>query len=1553
MASFASVRRLFGRLLGRAKTTQEPLTAPPAEIDAVLDGARAVAITEACVAEAAGLSPSLWAADSARSFRHDVRHEAQRAGANLLGQAVSTFESATPRGALSTAVGLAMSGVRATTFVSGSELMSGHDQVALAAGRHLPLVIHLTGRAAGGTGTSLGTGHEAYHAVSEAGCFQLMACNVQEAVDLTLVARRVAEAALVPGLIAIDGDQTAASTQDVRLATLELVREFLGDSAAQIESPTPAQKLLFGEQRRRVPRWHDLERPVLHGAMTGSEAFGLAAAGQRPFFFEPVADLLEDALATFGARTGRHYDLLAEHTGRDAECILITQGSSVETARALADHLHANGGPKLGVIGVRSLRPFPAARLAEVVRGRAHLLVLERADGPLAGEPPLLREVRGAIARALENGRFGPDIHPGFPPMQGNETPRVRSVIYGQGGAPLRGADLAELCRTLSERPSQVWLGVDFAPDLTEHAKRQAAADALRDAYEGLDQRGVRATSPLDLRNGGAQTIAVHRLAGQETDTLLPAAAELLHQVLGGPLRSRVAHSWDACDAICVDTLTHVSGAGAELRDPGDEVLVDVALAAMPRFHRLANPAASCVEGGVLVIESPPGAPEDVELWTAVPKPVREAIAQRQLKVIAAPSHAEDNAAQRRERLLGALMGALAGRSGTELTERRIFASRLDALGDEPHGESRLQAFREGLEGIYPLDMTKAVAQIGDERRATTLPLAVRHIRPRNAQIANALDSLPRFWNQVGVPYDQGRADSLLPDPHLASGAVPALTSTFRDLTDCRRMLPAFDASVCTGCGRCWVACPDGAIGPVVISAAGLVEAGMAIAKEGGAQTDALRQVLSKLGPIVNAALKKAPILPVTARELLWEPFNTLLGKVPLPDDRKAAMQTAFEAVINEIGPVPIARTDPFFNEPESEKRGAGELVVIAINPDACKGCGACVAVCDPEALVPGPQRADTLTQAQATWRCWEAMPDTSGETIARAAGHPDVGQPAAMLLSRHCLLAMASGDGAEPGAGPKTALRLTLATAEFGLQRQLQRHLDDVKRAREQIAARLEQRLTDGLPTDQLGALGAALDTLGQQSPKIGDLMSLIDQAGGERAGNTAVDAPRLQQLVKLGQSLADLEQRLVIGRQGLGRSRLGMVIAPDGLTRGIGVFPYNPFQVPVTLDDSGEAASLARGLIEGQVRAYIDGLRLLRQAELALSNPTEALLAQARLERLTWADLTDEERRLCPPLLVVGSAEAFDERALMRLLSTDLPIKVLVLGDAGAGVAGLQDRPASAERGELGLLALTNGRAFALQSSISHGAHLAAGLARAFDFAGPALVHVCAPSPHLHGFDADRAVAQAQLAVETRAFPLFLFDPAAEGVLGLRLSLEGNPEPNADWVKSDAGADLTPAHWALTESRFESHFHVLPDDATGPTATATWSTADTAGQRGKSPFVDRSEIADAAPVRVCGRGQSRLGLAPALAALTARRAHGWRVLQELAGWVTPFTERVQAEAEAALATSHGAAMANLKQESEQKLAELRAELTAEMAQRVRDRLLAMAGYGPSGSRP
>jgi hypothetical protein len=75
------------------------------------------------------------------------------------------------------------------------------------------------------------------------------------------------------------------------------------------------------------------------------------------------------------------------------------------------------------------------------------------------------------------------------------------------------------------------------------------------------------------------------------------------------------------------------------------------------------------------------------------------------------------------------------------------------------------------------------------------------------------------------------------------------------------------------------------------------------------------------------------------------------------------------------------------------------------------------------------------------------------------------------------------------------------------------------------------------------------------------------------------------------------------------------------------------------------------------------------------------------------------------------------------------------------------------------------------------------------------------------------------------------------------------------------------------------------------------------------------------------------------------AARVHLWATLQELAGLVTPFTDQVHAEAEAAVAGSRARELAELQAQHEQQLAELQQRFNEDAVHRIRRQLLALAG--------
>ena len=91
-------------------------------------------------------------------------------------------------------------------------------------------------------------------------------------------------------------------------------------------------------------------------------------------------------------------------------------------------------------------------------------------------------------------------------------------------------------------------------------------------------------------------------------------------------------------------------------------------------------------------------------------------------------------------------------------------------------------------------------------------------------------------------------------------------------------------------------------------------------------------------------------------------------------------------------------------------------------------------------------------------------------------------------------------------------------------------------------------------------------------------------------------------------------------------------------------------------------------------------------------------------------------------------------------------------------------------------------------------------------------------------HGIADDASTAQSKLAVESRAYPLFKFDPDAGVTFDQCCSLEGNPAMEDDWpvyplkYVDEAGAEqtmelpMTFADFAVTEARFRKHFKQAP---------------------------------------------------------------------------------------------------------------------------------------------
>src|SRR5690606_14831552 len=216
-----------------------------------------------------------------------------------------------------------------------------------------------------------------------------------------------AELSLTPGIVAQDGFLTTHLIESLMIPERELIEEYLGRPDDIIETPTPAQKLIYGETRRRIPELWTVDNPVMAGIVQNQDSYMQSVAAQRPYFFDHVLPIADRCMAEYSELTGRTYKRVLTYKAEDADYLIVGQGSVVGNAEAVVDYLRETRGIKVGVVNIVMFRPFPGDLLGPILKGRKGVAVLERTDQPLAEDLPLVREGRAAMSECAQNGRMG------------------------------------------------------------------------------------------------------------------------------------------------------------------------------------------------------------------------------------------------------------------------------------------------------------------------------------------------------------------------------------------------------------------------------------------------------------------------------------------------------------------------------------------------------------------------------------------------------------------------------------------------------------------------------------------------------------------------------------------------------------------------------------------------------------------------------------------------------------------------------------------------------------------------------------------------------------------------------------------------------------------------------------------------------------------------------------------------------------------------------------------------------------------------------------------
>jgi len=256
-------------------------------------------------------------------------------------------------------------------------------------------------------------------------------------------------------------------------------------------------------------------------------------------------------------------------------------------------------------------------------------------------------------------------------------------------------------------------------------------------------------------------------------------------------------------------------------------------------------------------------------------------------------------------------------------------------------------------------------------------------------------------------------------------------------------------------------------------------------------------------------------------------------------------------------------------------------------------------------------------------------------------------------------------------------------------------------------------------------------------------------------------------------------------------GKESIGIVAATGCNTVYGSTYPYNPFLVPWT-----------NSLFEN-VSADAMGVR-------------------SRWDQLGWQD---------KKLWCIGGDGAMVDigfQSMSRMLASGMDINVLILDtqvysntggqastasyvgqDAKMSMVGKEIGGKIERRKEIGNLCMMHPDVFVAQTTCAHTNHFYKAIMSANEYPGPAVINVFTTCQPEHGVADDMAMHQAKLAADSRAFPVFIYDPTNGERFSERLSLQGNPAKNNDWyVNPKTKEQVDFISFAKTEGRFSKHF-------------------------------------------------------------------------------------------------------------------------------------------------
>ncbi len=296
--------------------------------------------------------------------------------------------------AASVVLGASAMGVRVYTASSSQGLLLMGEVLYDIAGMRLPVVITAANRAISAP-LNIWNDHQDVMPFRDAGWIMLFAETNQEAMDLHLLAFKLAEKLSLPAMVCMDGFVLTHTYEPVDIPKLSEVKKFLP------------------KYRPKKNTYLDVINPVSLGCFA-------TPADYQEIRLELHEDLLKSKnlfiqeAKKFKKIFKRNLNIIDYYGPKNAKTVIVAMGAALGTIKEAADQLNEKGS-KVGVLKISMLRPFPKMEIKHLLKDKKNVIVLDRAIS-LGSGGILYNEVRNALCNTnakvsgAVNGLGGRDI---------------------------------------------------------------------------------------------------------------------------------------------------------------------------------------------------------------------------------------------------------------------------------------------------------------------------------------------------------------------------------------------------------------------------------------------------------------------------------------------------------------------------------------------------------------------------------------------------------------------------------------------------------------------------------------------------------------------------------------------------------------------------------------------------------------------------------------------------------------------------------------------------------------------------------------------------------------------------------------------------------------------------------------------------------------------------------------------------------------------------------------------------------------------------------------